>query len=177
MLQTIRKHKGGSATARKSDGFTIIEVLIVLAIAGLIMVIVFLAVPSLQRSQRNNARKNDAARIGTAADDFVSNNNGTPPIAKNAQEILNDAGKMGEYDLSGTTSTGTSAVTAKQLAIASYSSSTTITSPTDNEIIIYTGAQCDTTQGGYVASGSSRQMAMLYTIEISNGWQAICQNI
>jgi prepilin-type N-terminal cleavage/methylation domain-containing protein len=31
-------------------GFTIIEVLIVLAIAGVIMVIVFLAVPALQRN-------------------------------------------------------------------------------------------------------------------------------
>jgi prepilin-type N-terminal cleavage/methylation domain-containing protein len=37
MLNKIQK--------RKEDGFTIIEVLIVLAIAGLIMLVVFLAVP------------------------------------------------------------------------------------------------------------------------------------
>ena len=41
MLKTLQK--------RKSEGFTIIEVLVVLAIAGLIMVVVFLAVPALQR--------------------------------------------------------------------------------------------------------------------------------
>jgi prepilin-type N-terminal cleavage/methylation domain-containing protein len=41
---------------KKADGFTIIEVMIVLAIAGLIMLVVFLAVPSLQRNSRNEPR-------------------------------------------------------------------------------------------------------------------------
>jgi prepilin-type N-terminal cleavage/methylation domain-containing protein len=35
--------------SKKEKGFTIIEVMIVLAIAGLIMLVVFLAVPALQR--------------------------------------------------------------------------------------------------------------------------------
>jgi prepilin-type N-terminal cleavage/methylation domain-containing protein len=37
----------------KAHGFTIIEVVLVLAIAGLIFLIVFLALPALQRSQRD----------------------------------------------------------------------------------------------------------------------------
>lgn len=45
---------------QRDKGFTIVEVLIVLAIAGLIMVVVFLAVPQLQRNNRNNTRKTDA---------------------------------------------------------------------------------------------------------------------
>ena len=49
-------------TKKKVSGFTIIEVMIVLAIAGLIMVIVFIAVPQLQRNQRDNARQNIANR-------------------------------------------------------------------------------------------------------------------
>ena len=53
MLRKLQKRKGNQ------EGFTIIEVLIVLAIAGLIMVVVFLAVPNLQKSQRNNSRKTD----------------------------------------------------------------------------------------------------------------------
>jgi prepilin-type N-terminal cleavage/methylation domain-containing protein len=60
-------------------GFTIIEVMIVLAIAGLIMVIVFIAVPQLQRSQRNTARKSVVARINTELDNFASNNSGAIP--------------------------------------------------------------------------------------------------
>ena len=44
MLNRTKKHR---------SGFTIIEIMIVLAIAGLIMLIVFLAVPALQRASRN----------------------------------------------------------------------------------------------------------------------------
>lgn len=60
---------------KRTEGFTIIEVLIVLAIAGLIMLIVFLAVPALQRNSRNNARNNDASRISAAATECLSNRN------------------------------------------------------------------------------------------------------
>ena len=64
---------------RKEGGFTIIEVLIVLAIAGLIMVVVFLAVPNLQRSQRNNARKSDANNMLQNLSEYIGNANGSLP--------------------------------------------------------------------------------------------------
>jgi prepilin-type N-terminal cleavage/methylation domain-containing protein len=57
-------------------GFTIIEVLIVLAIAGLIMLVIFLAVPTLQRNQRNNARQTDANNVVAAVNDCITNRNG-----------------------------------------------------------------------------------------------------
>lgn len=66
---------------RKQGGFTIIEVLIVLAIAGLIMVVVFLAVPNLQRSQRNSARKSDASNMLQNLSEYVGNANGSLPAA------------------------------------------------------------------------------------------------
>lgn len=65
-----------SKLQRDERGFTIIEVLIVLAIAGLIMLIVFLAIPALQRSQRNNARNSDASRLMTAVGECLANRNG-----------------------------------------------------------------------------------------------------
>src|SRR3954468_7968902 len=58
---------------KSNEGFTIIEVMIVLAIAGLILLIVFLAVPALQRNSRNTQRKTDVGRIGAAATAVVSN--------------------------------------------------------------------------------------------------------
>lgn len=61
---------------KDNKGFTIIEVLIVLAIGGLIMLIVFLAVPALQRNQRNSARNSDASRIVAAATECLANRNG-----------------------------------------------------------------------------------------------------
>jgi prepilin-type N-terminal cleavage/methylation domain-containing protein len=62
-----------------TKGFTIIEVLIVLAIAGLIMAIVFLAVPALQRNSRNNSRTNDAAHLAGLVNDYAANHAGVLP--------------------------------------------------------------------------------------------------
>lgn len=64
---------------KDQKGFTIIEVMIVLAIAGLIMLIVFLAVPALQRSARNTQRKNDAGNLASSISTWISNNNGNVP--------------------------------------------------------------------------------------------------
>lgn len=61
---------------KDQKGFTIIEVLIVLAIAGLIMLIVFLAVPALQRNSRNTQRNNDASLIAAAINECLNNRNG-----------------------------------------------------------------------------------------------------
>jgi type II secretory pathway pseudopilin PulG len=60
-------------------GFTIIEVVLVLAIAGLIFLIVFLAVPTLQRSRRDTQRRADAARLGALIEQAGSNNSGVYP--------------------------------------------------------------------------------------------------
>lgn len=60
-------------------GFTIIEVVLVLAIAGLIFLVVFLAVPALQRNQRDQQRKSDASRALTTLSNYQSNNRGNLP--------------------------------------------------------------------------------------------------
>ena len=54
----------------QAEGFTIIEVVLVLAIAGLIFLMVFIALPALQRSQRDTRRKNDAGRLKDAIDRY-----------------------------------------------------------------------------------------------------------
>lgn len=64
-----------------SSGFTIIEVLIVLAIAGLIMLIVFLAIPALNRNSHNTQRKNDVSSILAAMGEYVTNNGGALPTS------------------------------------------------------------------------------------------------
>jgi type II secretory pathway pseudopilin PulG len=65
----------------RSEGFTIVETLIVLAIAGLIILIVLLAVPALQRSSQNSNIKSDAEAVASAINDFESNNQGVQPLA------------------------------------------------------------------------------------------------
>jgi len=64
---------------QKTKGFTIIEVVLVLAIAGLIFLIVFLALPALQRSQRDTQRRSDVGRAIAAIQSYQSNNSGAVP--------------------------------------------------------------------------------------------------
>lgn len=64
---------------KKQEGFTIIEVMIVLAIAGLILVVVLIAIPQLQRNQRNQSRQSVASRIATEINNYAGNNNGKIP--------------------------------------------------------------------------------------------------
>jgi prepilin-type N-terminal cleavage/methylation domain-containing protein len=91
LLETLRyKHKPKAKGAfanmknllktKRAEGFTIIEVMIVLAIAGLIMVIVFIAVPQLQRNQRDNARQNIANRLKAEIETYAGNNQGVYPF-------------------------------------------------------------------------------------------------
>jgi type IV pilus assembly protein PilA len=80
---------------KSNNGFTIIEVLIVLAIAGLIMAVVLLAVPGLQRSQANSAARTDASHIAAAASNWSANNNGiVPTSATQISDIYNSVGSM-----------------------------------------------------------------------------------
>ncbi len=63
----------------KEGGFTIIEVVLVLAIAGLIFLIVFLALPQLQRNRRDTQRRSDTGRAIAALESFAQNNQGSYP--------------------------------------------------------------------------------------------------
>jgi len=64
---------------KKDKGFTLIEVVIVLAIAGLIFVIVFLAVGAAQRSRRDNERRAAVSRLLAAAEQDAANEGGSVP--------------------------------------------------------------------------------------------------
>ncbi len=57
-------------------GFTIIEVVLVLAIAGLIFLMVFIALPAMQRSQRDTQRRNDYSMLSGAITSYSSSNGG-----------------------------------------------------------------------------------------------------
>jgi len=65
----------------EQTGFTIIEVVLVLAIAGLIFLIVFLALPQLQQSRRDTQRKSDLGLLMSSLETYASNNNGLYPLS------------------------------------------------------------------------------------------------
>lgn len=66
---------------KHQTGFTIIEVVLVLAIAGLIFLTVFLAVPNMQKAQRDNARKQDVGKVIAGLQQYRVDNGGWPASA------------------------------------------------------------------------------------------------
>lgn len=63
----------------RQNGFTIVEILLVIAISGVIMALVFAAIPTLQRNARNNQRKQDVAAMLQAISKHELNNSGNYP--------------------------------------------------------------------------------------------------
>ncbi len=64
---------------QQQKGFTIIEVVLVLAIAGLIFLMVFIALPALQKGQRDTQRRNDVSRFRAQVNQYQANNKGSVP--------------------------------------------------------------------------------------------------
>lgn len=163
LLKVVSKHKNLKlkghqymyrSLKKKDDGFTIIEVLIVLAIAGLIMLVVFLAVPALQRNSRNTQRRNQVATYLGAVNEFVSNNNGRPPST--AAHVTTINGLAADGIVTEPTALQTGARTAA-------------VGINDMEIVV--NARCDTTTIGNTTTtgASNRSIAVRFAVENSAG--------
>ena len=70
-------------------GFTIIEVVLVLAIAGLIFLMVFVAYTALRRNQSDTARRNDLSRFISQLAQYKTNNRKTPQTIADVVEFVN----------------------------------------------------------------------------------------
>ncbi len=64
---------------RNKRGFTIVEVIIVLAIASVILLIVMLVVPTFQRNSRNYQRTHDIGLVSSSLSEFTSKYPGITP--------------------------------------------------------------------------------------------------
>lgn len=87
---------------QQKKGFTIIEVVLVLAIAGLIFLMVFIALPALQRGQRDSQRRQDVSKFMSQVTSYSTNNRGNVPALNTAAlrtSFLNDYMKQsaGEF--------------------------------------------------------------------------------
>lgn len=147
------------STQRKKSGFTIIEVLIVLAIAGLIIAIVLFAVPALQRNGRNTAIKNDANSIVGYVSDFMSNNDGAV-----ATSVTVSGGTVTISGATGTQST-TGAIQKGTTFNTALSGTQSNVAPAIGTMTINTGAKCSDTAGSSTAA--ARSIAVFYSIETS----------
>lgn len=162
-------------TKQTVKGFTIIEVVLVLAIAGLIFLMVFVALPALQSGQRDTARKQDIGNVGTAINNYSSANRGKIPTTS----LLagNTAGTPGGGFLESVSDNVSSVViTGTQAAPASPGTKTA----TDGVVNVYIGTRCGAVNSNNkkqvtVTAGSARQYTMVTLLETGGG-QAYCQN-
>lgn len=158
---------------RKEKGFTIIEVVLVLAIAGLIFMMVFIALPALQRSQRDTSRKSDLSRVITAISNYTSSNRGELPTnwTTFTTQYLATAGDT-FIDPSGTNTSQD-----PNLKTYIFSSNpgdmlgTFDIASTQNVIYYAKGYTCDT--GGAVVTSGNRMIAVRMYLE---GGGVSCQN-
>lgn len=155
MLSTIKN--------RKEKGFTIIEVLIVLAIAGLILLVVFLAVPALQRNARNTQRKEDVASMMGGISEYVNNNNGNLPaqiISSSANTLTLGAAGSNQVPVS------LGYYSPDDITLAAYTAGMTNTTTTD-DVRLISGAKCDPDDAdiGEPIVGSGRSIVATYTAE------------
>lgn len=125
---------------KRTEGFTIIEVMIVLAIAGLIMLIVFLAVPALQRNAHNTSIKNDVAGLLGAMNEYTNNNGGSVP-ANQATVITNTTATIGTSCATAGSNCATTRV--GYLTSASIVSSIPASAPAVGTATMITGATCN----------------------------------
>ncbi len=165
---------------KNKRGFTIIEVVLVLAIAGLIFMMVFLALPALQRSQRDTQRKNDLSRVQTAITQYASNNRGgLPDFSGDPKENTFVTGYLSVsgdtfIDPAGPNKTNTGDETYRFISAAAGPLSGAFDDVTKQNVIYYTtGAVCSKTTGGSTDSSSNRKVAVRMYLE---GGGIACQN-
>lgn len=163
------KNKKSMIDNNSMSGFTIIEVVLVLAIAGLIFLMVFIALPQLQRAQRDTQRRSDLDRFAAGITQYQTNNNGKIPSKQddfgtnNGENfvkgyIVGTNGKVDEDFVDPTSGD-------MYKIVFSGATGDGAKSPTDldGKIYYYTNARCD---GENVVKGNgSRTYAAVYKLE------------
>lgn len=157
------------------QGFTIIEVLIVLAIAGLILLIVFLAVPAAQRNTRNYQRHQNAAALMAEVREQQQARSGQLPVScnntaatcfvRNVPLTMYDNHSSSDNNVSFHRRTSPYDETTGQL-------------PTDNfsrlQVRSYTRCHGNALTG---TNASAKDLAAQYVVETFNGGLLICKEL
>jgi prepilin-type N-terminal cleavage/methylation domain-containing protein len=167
----------------QAAGFTIVEVMIVLAIAGLILLLVFEALPALQHTSRNNQRKQDVATILAAVSHWQLNHSGTfpnPPVPPNP--VGSDCAVFNSNCFlfySNLTYYNPPPATAIQTHLETSPGLPTYGPNTNKDTVdIYNYAQCETGGSATNSGAGYRDTVALYAIETgSSSTASQCQQL
>ena len=164
---------------KSKKGFTIIEVVLVLAIAGLIFLMVFIALPAMQRSQRDTQRRDQLSGMMTQITQYQANNRNKLPEDQNAwNSFITNYMKAGgdtfedpngnEYTVKlvacGATSASGSCDNSAQRNGTDFATQ-------NYEILVVTGATCNGEET--IANSGTRKVSIVYKLE---GGGTYCSN-
>jgi len=161
MYNNISMIKGGN------KGFTIVETLIVLAIAATIILVVLLAVPGLQRGSRNTTARTAASNIIAGWNEQVAALNGASPgvptAAAGTITINNVVYKLatGVTPTIGTVAAATTVGYSASAAVFASGGTTSVVAP--NTLIVATSATCNGNNAA--ALGTTTNIAVFYPVE------------
>lgn len=154
---------------RRPDGFTIVETMIVLALAGFILFLVLGAIPALQRSSRNNQRRQDVQNILQIISHYELNNSGNVPSQAVLRSLLNPRDRLTYYQPTDVTLT---------LPGLTPNLITTPNAATINNVLIRNRAKCEGTGGTASNRGAGySDIVAQYRIETLGGTEAQCQQL
>ncbi|HET7060449.1 MAG TPA: prepilin-type N-terminal cleavage/methylation domain-containing protein [Candidatus Saccharimonadales bacterium] len=165
-----------SPSLRSQSGFTIVETIIVLAIAGIILLIVLLAIPVLKRNSTNNQRTQDVQTVLQAVSTYELNHSGTIPNTVNLHNFLNtyEKNKLTYYDLNNRNSIRVSTPNATD-TLQTYPP---VTTPiTLDNMLVNNHAKC--VPGGTATNQGAgySDVVALYAIETASGSVPHCQQL
>lgn len=154
----------------KQKGFTIVEVLIVLAIAGVIMLVVFLAVPTLQRNSRNTQRRADVSHLAGVINEWIANHQGTTLTKVSDTTAVAGPSLASEKFavVTGNTADGTAVTVSANPWVAPGSAAL-------DTFYVYSSATCASTGAAPTYSTSVKSYVVYYLVE--PGTTAQCASI
>jgi prepilin-type N-terminal cleavage/methylation domain-containing protein len=148
---------------KKQRGFTIIEILIVIAIAGLVLAVIFLALPGLQRNSRNHQRKVDASKVMAAIQECM--------IINHFRHAACDQLPSTELPLNMSELTQITSVvnwTITQADMADLNAG--------KQIAVLNGHHCNSDNSWVEVNVNPKRFILFYIIETSTGWRYFCTN-
>lgn len=142
-------------TQSKQQGFTIIEVVLVLAIAALIFLMIFVALPALQASQRDTARKNDASIVSSAVTKFTSSERRVVTTdSADVTKLRNYVDDLDQYEAAGVGVVADRSV-----------------NPQASQILVYPNSRCDGTDA--VNANNARKLAVRLMLDKENNYYCV----
>lgn len=165
-------------------GFTIIELVMVLAIAGLIFLMVFVALPNIQRSQRDAQRRQDYAALVANMTAYMVNNNGKLPTVPDGGVWTFDSKKFVTSDGEDPGGAAYKLVLWNENNFTTYLGTSGASGITKNgvtvhipprepgEVFVVTGASCS--DGEIVSASSKKAFAVFGYVELGNN--TYCQD-